>query len=171
MVTASPLLVRSATLDDADGLAEIHVQSWRETYSGLIPDRLMSAETLDARRRMWSLILSVDPLPGTVAVAERDGKVVGFAFAGTSDHPDATKGYEVARDLHLYSIYLAAAEHGAGTGQALLEAAIGDRPAQLWVLLANDRARMFYERHGFHEDGVQFADPDLDGLVEVRMVR
>lgn len=43
--------------------------------------------------------------------------------------------------------------------------------SQVWVLLVNDRARMLYGRNGFREDGVQFIDPDLDGLVEVRMVR
>ena len=164
-------LVRSAVLEDADGIAEVQVMSWRETYSGLVPDRLLGVGMRHARRRMWSSILSLDPVPGTVVVAERDGRVVGFAFAGSSNHPDARRGFDPARELHLFSIYLLAAEHGAGTGHALLEAALGGSPAQLWVLIANDSARTFYERHGFQTDGVELSDPDLDGLTEVRMVR
>jgi GNAT superfamily N-acetyltransferase len=170
-MTDTSLSVRRAELGDADGIAEVHVASWRETYSGLIPDRFLGAETLEARRRMWSSILGLDPVPGTVMVAVREGQVVGFAFAGSADHPDAAKGLDPACDLHLFSIYLLAAEHGAGTGHALLEAALDGNPAQLWVLSTNDKARAFYERHGFHADGVEIVDPDDDGIIEIRMVR
>ncbi|WP_232527844.1 GNAT family N-acetyltransferase [Microbacterium suaedae] len=163
--------VRPAELSDADGIADVHVQSWRETYSGVIPDRFMGADALAARKRMWGSILSRDPLPGAIAVAERRGQVVGFAFAAPSDHPDATKGVTPARDLNLYSIYLLAHEHDAGIGSSLLDAVLENHPAQLWVLSGNQRARAFYERHGFREDGSEFVDPDLNGIVEIRMVR
>jgi ribosomal protein S18 acetylase RimI-like enzyme len=43
--------------------------------------------------------------------------------------------------------------------------------SRLWVATENDRARSFYERHGFADDGTRVADPDVDGLVELRMVR
>lgn len=141
-MNGSPLRVRLAEPTDADGIAEVHVQSWRETYSGLIPDRFMDAEALEMRRRMWASILALDPPPGTIVVAERDRRVVGFAFAGASDHPDATKGFPAARPLHLYSIYLLADERGAGKGSALLQEVLGDQPAQLWVVSANHRARV-----------------------------
>jgi len=48
---------------------------------------------------------------------------------------------------------------------------IADEPAQLWVAKANARARAFYARNGFAPDGVEFADPHHDDLVEVRLVR
>lgn len=120
---------------------------------------------------MWEQILALDPAPGRVFVAEREGRIVGFAFAGSAQHPDAKKNIEPARDLHLFSLYLLDEEHGAGTGHALLEATIGQEPAQLWVISANDRARRFYERHGFRADGHEVADPDLNGIVELRMIR
>ena len=170
-MNASPVRVRPAELSDAHGIADVHIESWRETYSGVIPDRFMGDEALAARRRMWESILGLDPLPGLVAIAERDDRVIGFAFAGAADHPDAMKGLPPARDLHLYSIYLLANEQGSGVGTALLGAVLEDRPAQLWLLSGNDRARAFYERHGFQADGSECTDPDLDGLVEVRMVR
>jgi len=170
-MNASSVRVRPAELSDVPGIAAVHIQSWRETYSGVIPDRFMSADALEARRSMWESILGRDPVPGSVAVAERGDEVVGFAFAGPADHPDATKGFAPACDLHLYSLYLLTSEQRSGTGTALLEAVLADRPAQLWVLSSNDRARAFYEHHRFQEDGSEFADPDIDGLVEVRMVR
>jgi ribosomal protein S18 acetylase RimI-like enzyme len=166
-----PLQVRNATISDAQGIASAHIATWRETYTGLMPERFFDASALEARQRMWSSILGLDPVPGTVVVADKAGEIVGFAFAGSSKHPDASKGIEAARDVHLFSIYLLASEHGTGVGHALLTAALGDQPAQLWVASANDRARRFYERHGFREDGHAFHDPDIAGLVELRMIR
>lgn len=170
-MTDSPAHVRLARSTDAQGIADVHIQSWRETYSGLIPDRLMDAEALAKRGRMWTSILALDPLPGRIAVAERDGRVVGFAFAGPATHPDASKGMVPARDWHLYSIYLLSGEQGTGVGRSLLDMVAEDRPAQLWVLKENEPARAFYEMQGFVADGVEYVDPDLDGLVEIRMVR
>ncbi|WP_052676273.1 GNAT family N-acetyltransferase [Microbacterium hydrocarbonoxydans] len=165
------LRIRAASPEDADGIAAVHTDSWRETYSGLIPDRYFDATALEHRRRMWAHILRLDPAPGRIVVAERDGRVAGFAFAGSAQHPDARKNTEPARDLHLFSIYLLADEHGAGAGHALLEATIGQNPAQLWVIGANEHARRFYERHGFEPDGCMVEDPELNGIVEFRMVR
>lgn len=170
-MTAQKAQVRPAALADADGIARVHVESWRETYTGLIPDRFFDDHALEARRAMWRTVLALDPVPGRVVVAERVGEVVGFAFAGSAQHPDASKGVEPARELHLFAIYVLASDHGVGTGHALLEAALDDRPAQLWVASENARARAFYETHRFRTDGHEITDPDVAGLVEVRMVR
>jgi hypothetical protein len=35
--------IRVATPDDAPALAVMHVASWRETYAGILPDRILSA--------------------------------------------------------------------------------------------------------------------------------
>lgn len=166
-----PVEIRGALADDADAIAAVHIAAWRETYAELLPDRFFDGAALETRRRMWNGILALDPVPGKVVVAEREGHVVGFAFAGPAWHPDARRGFEPASDLHLFSIYLLAAEQGRGAGSALLEAAIGGRSAQLWVASANEHARHFYERHGFRMDGGRVEDADLEGMTEVRMVR
>ena len=119
---------------------------------------------------MWTRYLALDAPYGNLVVAERADRIVGFAFAASSHVADAENGHEPVRDLHLFSIYLLSAEQGVGTGIALLDAAIGDQPAQLWVARENSRARAFYERNGFRADGVQVTDPDL-GVIEIRMVR
>jgi GNAT superfamily N-acetyltransferase len=98
-------------------------------------------------------------------VAEADGAVVGFAQAVPSrDDPPV-------RPLELASLYLRAALHGSGLGQALLDAAVGDRPASLWVAEVNPRARRFYERNGFVPDGARQVLGAWEGLIEVRLVR
>lgn len=168
---SSTATVRPATLDDADAIAAVHVETWRETYTGLMPDEMFDDTALERRRGAWAFMLGADAPPLTIVVAERDARIVGFALAGASKGADATKGFEPTRDLTLFAIYLLASEHGTGVGHALLTGAIADRPAQLWVASANQRARAFYERHGFREDGVSFEDVHIGGIVELRMVR
>jgi GNAT superfamily N-acetyltransferase len=65
-------------------------------------------------------------------------------------------------------LYVRASTYGTGVGFALLQEAIGDADAYLWVLDGNDRAIRFYERQGFRCDGT--TKPEDVGL-ERRMVR
>ncbi|MEO9151433.1 MAG: GNAT family N-acetyltransferase, partial [Lapillicoccus sp.] len=60
--------------------------------------------------------------------------------------------------------------HGSGLADRLLGSALTDRPASLWVLEANGRARSFYRRHGFVADGAARVH-EASGEPEVRMVR
>jgi ribosomal protein S18 acetylase RimI-like enzyme len=159
--------VRAARGSDAVGIARVHIDSWRETYTGLMPERFFSEEAFDRRKQWWADTLRADHAPGPMFVAVRGDRVLGFASAGTSHQPQQEKGHEPARDLQLLTIYVLAAEHGTGIGQELLEAVLGDQPAQLWVAKENPRARAFYERNGFKTDGVEVDD----GIVEIRMVR
>ena len=67
-------------------------------------------------------------------------------------------------------IYVLEGHHGTGVGQALVDAAIGDRPAYLWALDDNPRAHAFYRRNGFELDGAEQFD-ELWQVTEVRFVR
>lgn len=97
-------------------------------------------------------------------VAENVGVIVGFASAASSQHEIQV------RDLGLSSICTFASASGTGAGAALLEAAIGDRPAGVWLASDNARATAFYRKHGFVEDGVT-AIFEPWRLPEKRMVR
>jgi ribosomal protein S18 acetylase RimI-like enzyme len=44
--------IRSASRDDAEAIARVHVQAWQETYRGMVPDGLIAALYLrDAVKR------------------------------------------------------------------------------------------------------------------------
>jgi GNAT superfamily N-acetyltransferase len=167
----SRVIIREAVASDAEGIARTHVESWRETYSGVLDERFFSDEALARRLEFWNGYLAMDPRPGRTAVAVRDQEVIGFANAGQAVGPDAEHGFAAARPLHLFAIYLLAAAHGTGVGQGLLRAVIGDDPAQLWVLRGNARAISFYKRNRFVFDGVTYTDPADPDMVELRMVR
>jgi ribosomal protein S18 acetylase RimI-like enzyme len=171
MRDSSKVIVREAVTSDAEGVARAHVDSWRETYSEILDDRFFSEDPFTRRLRFWSRYLSLQPRPGRMSVAFQAERIIGFANAGNAVGPDAEHGFTPARPLHLFSIYLLAAAHGSGAGQALHDAVVGTEPAQLWVLRGNARAIAFYTRNGFAFDGVEYTDPADPNLVELRMLR
>lgn len=170
-VTSGGAQVRDAEAGDAEGIARVHVDSWRETYAGVLDERFFTEEAFRRRKSFWERYLALDPRPGRLAVALDGETIAGFASAGESVGPDAEHGHPVARPVTLFSIYLMKAAHGSGAGQRLLDAVVGDAPAQLWVLKGNSRATAFYERNRFRFDGAEYIDPGDANLVELRMVR
>lgn len=156
--------VRPATVHDAAGIAVVHVASWQRAYEGLLPQDFLDGLSVQARTETWRQVLSRPPSPGVAAtlVAELDGRIIGFASVGPSRDKDAEPGTQ-----ELWGIYLHPDQWGAGHGHTLhahaLAALRTSTPAPatevtLWVLDGNERARRFYERHGWRRDGAEKTD-------------
>lgn len=77
------MLIREATPADAAAIARVHVESWRATYRGIVPDDYLARLSREGWERTWANTLrgAGDADAGTaVFVAEDDaGQVVGFA--------------------------------------------------------------------------------------------
>jgi len=158
-------LVRHAEAMDGAAIGRVHVECWREAYAHILSAELLGGLDPVARGEQWERFLAKPRPEHRVSVLEVDGEIRGFAMSGPSveDPP--------VRDIQLYSIYQYASEHSTGSGQLLLDAVIGDAPAELWVAEHNPRAIAFYRRNGFELDGAQKTEPDWENLSEVRMVR
>lgn len=168
MAVSADFEVVVPSLADAEELARVHVQAWREAYAELLPERFYDDAARASRQVMWSGLLSREDAGERFRVARREGRIVGLVARGAAtDH----QGHPPERDEQLYALYVLSSCYGLGVGQALLDEALGERPAQLWVAKDNARARRFYAKNGFTADGTEQVDPDLDGLVEIRMVR
>jgi ribosomal protein S18 acetylase RimI-like enzyme len=156
--------VRPAVLTDARGIAEVHVKVWQEAYAHLVRGDALSRLSVDQRELRWREII---PLANAATwVATDEGVVVGFAGSGPSRDP------EPPRDLELQSLNVLASHYGTGAGQRLLDAALGDAPAMLWVANDNPRARAFYSRNGFQPDGTTKTGPVAGTeILEARLVR
>lgn len=171
--------VRRATRDDAPAIARVRIDTWRVAYDGLIDGAVL--EGLDVRREAAARAARwdehhVDPRAVNL-VAERGGRVVGWAAAGPSDDPRLPGWGQV------FALYALPDEWGGGIGHALMTAAeahvreAGFAHALLWVLDGNERAAAFYERHGWREDGATLLDERIvggtasGGLLERRRVK
>jgi ribosomal protein S18 acetylase RimI-like enzyme len=158
--------LRTATLSDAAAVARVHHTTWVTTYGAILPPEFWATATLERRTSTWERWLANGAAP---VVAEVGGEVVGIAMAG-----DAVEQDDVlpVRGRQLYLLYVLAAYHGTGVGQALLDAVVPPGTgAQLWVAEDNPRARRFYERNGFAMEGARVVDASTADLAEVRMVR
>ncbi len=140
--------LRAATPADAPAIGRIHVESWRTTYPGMLPDRYLMGMQVDDYTERWRRTL-VDPAQRSlVFAAEEPARAVGFASGGRDR--DAER-----RDVgELYAIYLLREAQRRGHGRRLLVAvaealvARGLTTMVVWVLRDNARARGFYERMG-----------------------
>lgn len=151
--SSSEALIRSAGVDEAESLAELHVVTWQQAYARLLPNDFLRSLTAGQRLPMWRQILgSPDRL--AVFVAECECHPVGFACGGYSNDEDAgpTTG-------EMWSIYLLQEFWGRGIGKQLHDALLkeflkrGFTEATLWVMDSNDRTRLWYARQGWTEDG------------------
>jgi GNAT superfamily N-acetyltransferase len=158
--------LRTATLSDAAAVARVHHTTWVTTYGAILPPEFWATATLERRTSTWERWLANGAAP---VVAEIDGEVVGIAMAGDAVEQDHILP---VRGRQLYLLYVLAAYHGTGVGQALLDAVVPPGTgAQLWVAEDNPRARRFYERNGFDMEGARVVDSSTADLAEVRMVR
>jgi GNAT superfamily N-acetyltransferase len=157
------VLIRAVRPGDAESGAACHPACWGEAYADIIdPERLARLTAPVAERvELWRHWIG-DGRPIIVAVDA--GEVVGFAVAGFATEPD------IDIDFQLYAINVRQAYWGSGVAQRLHDRSVGDRPAFLWVLRDNPRARAFYLRNGYRPDGVEKLDEDF-GATIIRMVR
>ena len=155
------VVIRRALADDVPGIVRVHWDSHQTTYidSGRVERELIEAWTFEQRVARWRRAVAVavgdlDPDEGDVRsdvwVAVDGEHIVGWAESGPP------RAAVAPRDLELHGLYVLDAYHGMGVGQALLDAAIGDRPALVWALGGSPtRALAFYRRNGFEPDGTE----------------
>lgn len=168
-----PALIRRARPADADGIASVHVRSWRAAYRGLIAQDVLDGLSVPERAEGWRRILG-NPEPTSLGtlIAVRDGAILGWTSVGLGRDGDLPGDGVVAGspDGEVYGLYADPDAWSTGIGHALLAAAeqrlrdAGHRRAYLWVLDGNERADDFYARHGWSADGATKAE-ERPGLM------
>jgi L-amino acid N-acyltransferase YncA len=137
--------IRPGRVEDAHGIALVHVESWRTTYRGIVPDDYLALLDVGVRAESWRERLN----QGTphILVAEEESRIVGFASGGKLREAIA------AYDAELYAIYLLQKNQTKGIGRLLARRlaahlrADGFNSLVVWVLERNP-AVGFYSRLG-----------------------
>lgn len=151
----------------AETYADIMPSAFAEGHRQAIPRR--TEET----RRWWDTVRGPDVAQAWVA---RDllGEVVGVARSGPGPQSwEVDLGAPaIAVLLELHHIYTRRRTHGSGLGQSLLDVAVADQDAYLWILNGNSRAERFYRRNAFVPDGAEMScGPSWFHRPMFRMVR
>ena len=147
---------RNASPADAALMSRIHALSWKSAYRGMVPGRYLDELPED----YWTAAFAEWLAAGTAqALIAYDGETpVGCSVFGPA-REEAFAGWG-----EVITLYLLPKAVGTGAGSALFEAALerlramGFCRVTLWALRENDRARRFYERHGFSWNGDTFVD-------------
>jgi GNAT superfamily N-acetyltransferase len=154
-VSSAPpdLVLREARVEDAEGFVRAYEVAWDATLAEIAGARLDTFMSFDARVESFRAGLARQAPDSRVWVAEMGGEIVGTAVCRREGETSA----------ELSALYVVPASWGTGVARALMDAALasmqelGARDAVLWVGEANGRARRFYEREGWVDDGTSRA--------------
>ena len=137
--------IRKATAEDAWGITKVHIESWKETYEGIINQGYLDSLKIEDRLRLWESSLSQIPQQSTVFVAvNSDNEIVGFVSLGKE------RTGKFLADGELYAIYILIKYQRGKLGLKLLQAGVDRLIEQsftsmlVWVLEENN-SRKFYE--------------------------
>lgn len=149
----STFSLRPARAEDAAAVGAIWADGWRDGHLGHVPQALVAVRTPESFRTR-----AAQRVPDTV-VAVADDHVAGFVMV---------VGDEVEQ------VYVSADHRGTGVAGLLLDeaerlvAAGGHRQAWLAVVAGNARARRFYERRGWVDEGpFDYQAATFDGTIAV----
>ncbi|MEN8698148.1 GNAT family N-acetyltransferase [Bacillus infantis] len=138
--------IRRAEDQDAEGIAKVHVETWRTAYRGIIDDEYLAALSVEKRTELWHRNIAI---PGNIVlVAEENDGIVGFAD-GSQEETGEYSGFKG----NVTCLYVLEEHQGTGVGKALLHELFqafqkeGIGSAIVKVLKEND-ACSFYEHTG-----------------------
>jgi ribosomal protein S18 acetylase RimI-like enzyme len=142
--------IREATAADIANIAQVHVNSWRETYPGIVSAEFLQNLTAEKMVERWEKALRETQSPWKTFVVEEGGTIKGFVKVGKSRKPEFVYNGEI------YALYLLKEVQGRGLGRALFQKAIGNFMQEgissmyLWVLKDNPTIE-FYRHMGGKE--------------------
>jgi GNAT superfamily N-acetyltransferase len=139
--------IRKARPTDAEGVARIYVESWRDTYPLVLPARLLSSMTVEGQSARWRNAIAIAAREAVYIAEDEKGRIVGMTSMGRAR--DSGLGY----DAEIYTLYVDPMLTGRGVGRALLGggfAALAERGHSRCVIWAHagNPARFFYEAMG-----------------------
>lgn len=156
--------LREGKAEDAEQKGFVHFTSWKETYTGLMPN-----EYLD-NLKLENCINIARKYPQNTLVAIVNDQVVGFS--GYLE--DSTKNASIKPSSEIMAIYLLNRYQKKGIGYALMQESlkrVTKNNVILFVLEQNLNAINFYKKIGFEFTGHKIIQPVLGGeLVEIEMV-
>jgi diamine N-acetyltransferase len=156
MTQAWEFELRECVVGDEERLALVGAASFLEAFAGFLRGEDILAHCRKHHSAEKYAAMLADPETRMV-MAEVKGSAVGYAVVCPPDLPVPL----TADDMELKRIYMLHRFQGSGMGAALMDWSVdtarrlGKRRLLLGVNDANDKAVVFYRRHGFEHAGTR----------------
>jgi L-amino acid N-acyltransferase YncA len=154
MACNGPVHYRRATVDDAAGIAEVHLGGWQRAYAELVPQAFLDCKSGLGRVDFWRSELELEAAERKPWVALSDEQVIGFADGGIARDDDLGP-----RTGEVYTLFVTPECWERGIRSQLVEHVARDlrerefHQAVFWVLSADQAMRAFAEYLGWRPDG------------------
>ncbi len=164
------MIFREATVDDALGIARVHVDTWRNTYASFLPPEYLAAMSYKKSQRMFQSLLT-RPQPGAKTFVADAGDKRGIAGASTGGYN--SRGHPTYQG-ELVGIYVLPMYQRQGIGRHLVRAMKdhllqhGVRGMLVWVFADNPNWS-FYEHLGATFAGEQWIEIGGKKLKEIAL--
>ena len=110
--------IREATVADVPMIARVHVDTWRTTYRGIIPEKTLAQLSYSQREKSWLQIISnAQDAQFTDIACDRSGQIIGFADGGLGTEHLIYKG-------ELNAIYILETYQRQGIGRRLFHSVV-----------------------------------------------
>ncbi len=145
---------------DQEQICQLHIESWRTFYRGMLTDRYLDEAIFSERKEVWEKRFEQPDSNRVIITAKKAGNLIGFSCFFLDHDP---KWGCMLDNLHVSNNF-----QGIGLGANLLNKSIAllqiIRPEQtlyLWVLEKNLKAIGFYEKmKGEKVETSQWDSPD-----------
>ncbi|MEE2998651.1 MAG: GNAT family N-acetyltransferase [Pseudomonadota bacterium] len=173
--------IRPAVQNDAEAIANVYVDTWRSTYAGILPDKVLVEMSTERQMVMWARAIKHVGGPAEekiLVIEDEKAGIIGVSSCGFNrDRKSSFEG-------EIYTLYVHPDYQNKGYGQRMLAGLFrilidqGYTGAIIWVLSLNP-SRFFYEvmegkRIGEREEKlwgtvvreIAYGWPDLEGALK-----
>jgi ribosomal protein S18 acetylase RimI-like enzyme len=131
--------IRRAKQRDLPIIAAVQAESWRDTYSDVLPETHLANQIVEDIKRHWN---EVEIKPNDVVLVAEDDGIIGFIAVWCRPEP------------FIDNLHVKPSKRSQRVGSTLMMSAAqqliqqGHKTAHLWVVESNQRAIRLYERLG-----------------------
>ena len=131
--------IRRATQSDFQDIAAIHIESWKDAYSDVLPAEFLAGHINRVLERQWD---EIEIKKKDIVLVAEEHSLVGFVAVWCRSIP------------FIDNLHVRPSKRSNKIGAALMKAAAkellneGHKTAYLWVFESNEKAIRFYERLG-----------------------
>jgi GNAT superfamily N-acetyltransferase len=155
MACDGPVYFRRATNEDAAGIAQVHIDGWRRSHEGLVPEQYIKCKAASkGREDFWRGELEVEAADRKPWVALSEERIIGFADGGLARDEDLDRSTG-----EVYTLFVVPECWEKGIRSRLIEHVARDlkghdfQRAVFWVLESDMVMRAFAEYTGWQPDG------------------